>query len=280
MLKIDAHQHFWNYNPQRDTWIDDSMSILKRDYLPNGLKQELINNNIDGCIAVQANQSEEETLYLLSLAEEYTFIKGVVGWIDLTSDNVHKKLDYYKQFKQLKGFRHILQSEKKRDLMLHPAFASGISHLQEFNFTYDILVYKDQLKYINEFVSLFPNQKFVLDHLGKPEIRNKEISSWKKDIESLKHNENVFCKLSGIVTEANWDNWKEEDFTKYLDIIIDTFGINRIMFGSDWPVCLLAATYSEVLEIVSDYFAAFSSSEKEKLFGLNALKFYSLNSVS
>ncbi|HEU0064111.1 MAG TPA: amidohydrolase family protein [Flavisolibacter sp.] len=277
MLKVDAHQHFWNYTPERDNWIDDSMAILKRDYLPFDLRKELNNNQIDVSIAVQANQSEEETNYLLSLAEENTFIKGVVGWIDLTYDNVREKLSYYKNFKQLKGFRHILQSEKERDFMLHPAFIKGISYLQEFNYTYDILVYNDQLKYIKQFVSLFPNQKFVLDHLGKPDIRNEDISNWKKDLESLKHHENVLCKISGMVTEADWKNWQKEDFKNYLDVVLDTFGINRIMFGSDWPVCLLAATYAGVVEIVADYFTAFSSSEKEKLFGLNALNFYSIN---
>jgi L-fuconolactonase len=275
-MRIDAHQHFWNYDPVRDGWITEEMSVIRKNFLPTDLKKILKENKFDGCIAVQADQSEAETIFLLKLADENDFIKGVVGWIDLCDKNIRNQLENYRYFKLLKGFRHILQGEKERAFMLREDFMKGILALKEFNYTYDILVFPDQLKYTGEFISNFPDQKFVIDHIAKPNIKEKKIEAWRTDIAELAKFPNVVCKISGLVTEADWNSWEEEDFIPYLNIVVESFGVDRIMFGSDWPVCLLGGSYSEVLSIVEDYFSSFSKSEQEKFFGLNAVEFYNL----
>jgi L-fuconolactonase len=199
-----------------------------------------------------------------------------VGWVDLSNENIDERLHYYSLFKKMKGFRHVLQGERERDMMLKPDFMKGIGLLKQYNFTYDILIFQDQLKYIPSFVGAFPEQPFVIDHIAKPVIKEKQIHDWKKDIAAVGQFENVHCKISGMVTEADWNSWKGQDFKPYLDVIVETFGVDRIMFGSDWPVCLLAASYEEVIGIVQDYFAAFSKEEQDKIFGLNATRFYNL----
>lgn len=273
---IDAHHHFWIYDTQRDSWINDSMSVLKNDFLPEDLLPVINELGISGTIAVQADQSIEETEFLLSLAGKFDFIKGVVGWIDLQSTELEEQLISYKSNKMLKGFRHILQSEKERSFMLRNEFIKGVRLLEKYGYTYDILIYKDQLKFIPEFLSECNNQRFVLDHLAKPDIKNKEIIEWKKDMMQLKNKPNLYCKLSGFVTEADWKNWKPKDFKDYFDIVIDVFGTDRILFGSDWPVCLLAASYKEVFQIVKDYFSSYSKEEQQKVFASNAISFYNL----
>lgn len=276
MLKIDAHQHFWKYNPARDTWITDEMKLLRNDFLPEDLEPILKQNQIDECVAIQADQSEEETNFLLECASENNFIKGVVGWVDLQSPDLEMRLEHFSSFKKLKGFRHILQSEKQRDFMLNEKFKNGIALLNKYDFTYDILIFPDQLPFVKTFVSQFPEQKFVIDHLAKPNIKSEKIDEWQKHIKEIAAFENVCCKLSGFVTEADWYNRKSENFYPYFDTVVHGFGMNRIMFGSDWPVCLLAAKYEEVLQIVNDYFSNFSLNEQEKFFGTNAINFYNL----
>lgn len=276
MQKIDAHQHFWKYDPVKDSWITDAMSVLRNDFLPQKLETILKENDFDGCVAVQADQSEAENKFLLDNAAKFHFIKGVVGWIDLRAGNVEERLNYYKKFKKIKGFRHILQGETNRNLMLHESFKRGIGSLKKYDFTYDILIFPDQLQYAKKLVAEFPDQKFVIDHLGKPCIKFKKISNWKKDIKEIAQYENLHCKISGFVTEANWHHWNEEDFRPYIDVVVESFGTNRILFGSDWPVCLVAAKYEEVLEIVKKYFFSFSKNEQEKFFGQNAIEFYNL----
>lgn len=277
MPKIDAHQHFWKYDPVRDKWITNEMGILQKDFLPEDLQPILEQNKFDGCIAVQADSSETETTFLLDLANKNDFIKGVVGWIDLLSENIEERLQYYKQFKNLKGFRHILQGEKDRAFMLQPDFTRGIKALDRFNYTYDILIFPDQLGYTQKFVSMFPEQKFVIDHIAKPEIKNNKIEDWKKNMLAIAKNQNVYCKISGLVTEADWKNWKAKDLIPYLDVAVNAFGSDRIIFGSDWPVCLVAASYNEVLDIVINYFSTFAEEDQLKFFGGNALKIYNLN---
>lgn len=277
MQKIDAHQHFWNFDPDRDSWITDEMNVIRRDFFPQHLQPFLKENSFNGCVAVQADQSEAETDFLLRLAGENEFIKGVVGWINLQANNVEERLSYYKQFNKLKGFRHILQGEKDRAFMLQPGFIEGIKKLRSFNYTYDILIFPDQLPYTLKFAAMFPEQKFVIDHLAKPPIKEKNITAWKRDIEAVAAFPNISCKISGMVTEADWINWKKKDLTPYIDVAVNSFGTNRIMFGSDWPVCLLAASYKEVVDIVSDYFSTLSTGEQEKIFGGNAINFYNLN---
>jgi L-fuconolactonase len=276
MPRIDAHQHFWKFDPIRDTWITDEMTLLRKDFLPSEFHPLLKQNSFDGCVTVQSDQSEDENIFQLANAAEYDFIKGFVGWVDFQAKNIRVKLSYYTQFKKLKGFRHILQGETQRDLMLQPKFLRGIDALKEFNYTFDILIYPDQLRFIKQFVARFPQQKFVIDHLAKPYIKDEKIEDWKKDIERVAEHKNVFCKISGYVTEADWKNWKKEDFIPYFDVIVNSFGTDRILFGSDWPVCLLGGNYEEVLNVTEEYFSSFSQTEKDEIFSNNAIKFYNL----
>jgi L-fuconolactonase len=273
---IDAHQHFWKFDPVRDSWITDEMSVIQKDFFPGDLKPVLQQNGFDGCVAVQASQSEEETDFLISLANDNDFIKGVVGWVDLQANDIEERLAKYKSIPVVKGFRHVLQGEPQRDLMLTPEFKKGIEALQKHGFTYDILIFPDQIKFSEELVASFPEQKFVIDHIAKPYIKRREIDEWKKDMENIAKHANAYCKISGMVTEADWKGWKKEDFKPYLDVVVNAFGTNRVLFGSDWPVCLVAASYEKMLEIVIDYFSSFSKNEQEQFFGLNAIRFYNL----
>ena len=274
-MKLDSHQHFWKYSPQQHNWIDDSMVSLKRDFLPNDLEPHLIENKIEACVVVQADQSEKETEFLLELATQYEFIKGVVGWVDLRAKNVEERLQFYSQNQYFKGVRHIVQSEKQ-DFLLDPAFQNGIGKLGNLNLTYDLLIYSHQIEAAIKLVSQFPNQKFVLDHLAKPNIKNGKIDPWKNQIQRMAQFSNVSCKISGMVTEADHAQWKPSDFIPYLDIVFDAFGENRILFGSDLPVCLLAASYQEVYHLITDYTANFSLEQRDKLFGGNAERIYNI----
>ena len=274
-MRIDAHQHFWNYDPNRDAWINDSMDNIKHDFLPLDLEPNLKENGYDGSVAIQANQSEEETSFLLKLAEEYDFIKGVVGWVDLKNGHISERLAYFSQFQKLVGFRHIVQDEDD-DFMIDKDFRNGIKALSENGYTYDILIYPRQLKAAINLVEEFPEQPFVLDHIAKPDIKNRKFSIWNSLIFELAKFENVYCKVSGMVTEASWQDWKIEDFTPYLDRVFEVFGADRLMIGSDWPVCLLAGTYSNVIGIVDDYLARNLPSQKSKVLGDNAMNFYHL----
>ena len=277
MLQIDSHQHFWKYDPVEHDWIDDSMQLIRRDFLPAELEPVLKANGFDGCITVQSSQSEHENEFQLSNAEAHDFIKGVVGWVDMRAENVEERLAYYKQFKKLKGFRHVLQGEPQRDFMLRPDFLKGIGLLKKYGFTYDILIFPDQLTYAAGLVSRFPDQSFVIDHIAKPGIKQKQLGDWEKGIKAISAFENVFCKVSGMVTEADWANWKAVDFDPYLDVVVNNFGTKRLMYGSDWPVCKVAADYGDVVGLVKAYFSAFSKTEQQDFFGLNALQFYNIN---
>ena len=274
-MRLDAHQHFWEYNAQRDSWIDDSMSVLKSDYLPEQIEPLLKEKELEGCIAVQANQSEKETEFLLALAEAYSFIKAVVGWVDLCSENIEKRLEYYAQNPYLKGIRHIVQAEPE-NFVLKPEFQRGIGFLSQFNLVYDLLVYPSQLESGIELVSQFPDQKFVLDHCAKPQIKIQEIEKWARDIRLLAEEENVFCKVSGLVTEADFKNWKPSDFLPYLEVVFDAFGEDRVLYGSDWPVCLLAASYEKVYQLIDDYTIEHSADARRKFFGDNAARIYNI----
>jgi L-fuconolactonase len=271
---IDSHQHFWNYNPVRDAWITDEMKIIQRNFLPNDLAPVYKQNNVAGCVAVQADQSETETEFLLSLANDHDFILGVVGWVDLRSDSLEGRLQYFESFKKLKGFRHIAQSEQN-GFLISQKFERGIEFLTAHNFTYDILIYPHQLQDAIELVRKHPQQKFVVDHLAKPVIREKEFDSWAMSIKNLAVQPNVYCKLSGMTTEAKKE-WTNEDFRAYLDFAINQFGTSRVMYGSDWPVCLVAATYRQQLNIIEEYFKPFSESEKHLIMNENAVRFYNL----
>lgn len=274
--RVDSHQHFWKYDPSRHTWMSDAMSVIKTDFAPVDLLPHLKFCNIEGCVAVQADQSENENEFLLGLSQEFDSIQGIVGWVDLRDERVEERLDYYQQFKIVKGFRHVLHDEPQRDFMLRPDFMRGISMLLDYDYTYDLLIFTDQMEYTLDFVETFPSQRFVLDHIAKPPIKNQTMGNWEQDLKKLANHENVWCKISGMVTEADWQNWKKADFLPYLDIVVEAFGSDRIMYGSDWPVCQLAASYEQQFEIVSEYFSQFSPSEQNKFFGQNASKFYGL----
>lgn len=274
-MKIDAHQHFWKYDSENYAWINQSMSKIQRDFLPNDLKPILEKNLIDGCVLVQVNQTEEETIYFNDLAEQHEFIKGVVGWTDLLSSNLNSRLENYSKLPKIKGFRHIVQAEPV-GFMQNPSFISGVQLLAKYNFTYDILIYPSQLKDAKHLVKNCPDNKFVIDHLAKPYIKEQKISQWGNYMQKLGEMPNVYCKISGMVTEADWQTWKKEDFYIYLDVALNSFGIDRLIYGSDWPVCLVAAEYEEQLDIVKSYFEKLSLTEQDKIFGGNAARFYGL----
>jgi L-fuconolactonase len=275
-MKIDSHQHFWQYDPARDTWIDDTMPAIRRDFMPADLKPVLEQNQIDGCVAVQADQSEVETLFLLQLAGQNDFVKGVVGWTDLQAADLDEKLDEYKKQTLLKGFRHVLQSEPDDAYMLRPAFVEGVQKLGRRGFTYDILIFPRHLPHASSFVQQCDDQPLVLDHLAKPYIKDGRIEDWARDIRQLAIYTHVHCKVSGMITEADWTTWTYEQLVPYLDVAFEAFGPDRLLFGSDWPVCLLAGEYQKVKQILVRYMADFSESEKDKVFGGNAVKFYGL----
>jgi len=275
-MRIDAHQHFWVYSPHEYGWIDESMGILRRDFLPGDLKPELDCAGFEGCVAVQARQTVEETKWLLKLAAESSFILGVVGWVDLRSPFLRSELQILAQDSKLVGVRHIVQSEPDDQFLLRPDFLRGVSVLEEFDLAYDILIYTKHLPVAAQFVQRFPRQRFVLDHLAKPPIKDGTLSRWSQGIRDLAAFPNVFCKLSGLVTEAHWQNWKPEDLVPYVDVALECFGPDRLMIGSDWPVCTVAAPYSRVVEAVKLCLGPLTDEEGEKVLGANAQQFYKL----
>ena len=275
-MRLDAHQHFWRYDRVRDAWITDAMAALKRDFLPEDLLPELRANRMDGTIAVQADQSERETLFLLDLAQRHEFIRGVVGWVDLRSARLSERLEFFSQFSKLRGFRHIAQAEPDDRFLARPEFVRGVAQIRRFGFTYDILIYPRQLEAAAELAARLPEQPFILDHIAKPEIKAKEIAAWERGIHRLAACRNVCCKLSGLVTEADWHEWQPQDFKPYLDVVFDCFGAERLMFGSDWPVCLLAASYARVREAIGEYTEGLPQPAKDGIFDGNAARIYGL----
>jgi L-fuconolactonase len=275
-MRIDAHQHFWIYDPARYEWIDDTMQPLRRDFLPQHLRSETERARIDGTIAVQACQSVQETEWLLGLAGEHAFILGVVGWVDLQADDVERELERVSRNPKLVGVRHVVQSEPDDRFLLSPAFCRGIAVLRSFSLRYDILIHARHLPVAAEFVSRFPDQPFVLDHLAKPEIRSGAIDNWAGDLRRLAQATNVQCKVSGLVTEANWRTWTPAGIEPYLDVAFDAFGADRLMAGSDWPVCTVAADYSRTMSVVTGYLERRPGPERDAVLGDNAVRFYGL----
>jgi len=273
---IDAHQHFWRYDPVRDAWITKEMAVIRRDFFPDDLLRALESTEVVGSVAVQADQTEQETGFLLDLAARYDFIRGVVGWTDLRSKGLPARLEYWSTFDKLKGFRHIVQAEPDPYFLLGDDFCQGLAHLAAFNFTYDILIYPHQLLAALELVRRFPDQRFVLDHLAKPPIREGFREGWAVLMREIGRCEHVSCKLSGMVTEADWKQWRYEDFEPYLEVVLEAFGPERVMFGSDWPVCKVAASYEEVLAIVKRFAGRLSETEQAALLAGNAKRFYQL----
>ena len=276
-MLIDAHQHFWIYNQHEYGWIDETMASIRRDFLPSELKPQLEKNGFRGSVLVQVRQTLEETRWLLELAEKNPFILGVVGWVDLLSPGLRAELRSFAGKPKLKGIRHIVQSEPE-DFLLRPDFLRGIAILEEFDLAYDILIYTKHLRVAAEFVKQFPRQRFVLDHLAKPPIKNGPVDVWARGLRDLASFPNVFAKLSGLVTEADWQSWKPEDARPYLDVAFECFGPGRLMIGSDWPVCTVAASYSQVVNLVRDYLdlGGYRPDDREAVLGGNAAKFWRL----
>lgn len=277
MKRIDSHQHFWQYNPAEHTWMTDAMQVLKQDFMPTDLGPLLNQIGFDGCIAVQARQSVEETNWLLKLADENDFIKGVVGWVDLRSANIYDEFSGYSKQRKLVGVRHVVHDEPDDNFMLLPAFQNGIAALKDFDLTYDLLLFPKHLPIAVTLVEKFPEQKFVVDHIAKPFISNKKISPWKEYLKELAMHPNVYCKLSGMVTEAKWNDWKEDEFEQYLDIVTEAFGTNRLMIGSDWPVCTLSGDYASTMNIVIHYAHQFSKEISDGILGGNCINFYKID---
>jgi L-fuconolactonase len=275
-MRVDAHQHFWKYSPVEYQWIDDSMAAIRRDFLPEDLETELERNDFQGSVAVQTRQTLEETRWLLELADRSSKILGVVGWVDLRSPDVRAQLSAFAGNPKLVGIRHIVQSEPDDRFLLRPDFLHGIALLEEFDLAYDILIYAKHFPMAAEFVERFPRQRFVLDHLAKPAIKSREIETWAAGIRRLAAFPNVFCKLSGLVTEADWQRWKPENITPYLDIAFEAFGASRLMIGSDWPVCLVAGSYSRTMDVVKEYLKRHPAEIREAVLGENACRFWKL----
>jgi L-fuconolactonase len=275
-MQVDTHVHFWKYKKSKDNWITNDMKVLQQDYLPETFAQTLKRNGIDNCVAVQAYPTELETLFLVELAKTHDIIKGVVGWVDLQNRNIEQRLQYFSQFPIIKGWRHLVQSEPD-DFLLGKNFQRGIAALQSYNYTYDVLIYHRQLKPALEFISRFPGQKIIIDHCAKPDIANKKIDEWKSLMLEIAKYPNVFCKLSGLFTEAKWKQWSPNEFYPYLDVVFEAFSTDRLMFGSDWPVILLSGIYVQWKSLLEKYMENFEEEERQKVFGRNAIHFYNLN---
>ncbi len=276
MLRIDAHQHFWIYNDREFAWLDESMAALRRNFLPADLQPELTANGFHGSVVVQTCQTLDETRWLLELSEKNSSVLGVVGWADLCSPEIALQLRDLAANPKLIGLRHIVQSEPDDRFLLRPEFCRGIAALEQFDLAYDILIYAKHLPVAIEFVKKFPRQRFVLDHMAKPQIKAKEIDLWVDGIRRLSAFPNVFCKMSGLVTEADWHRWTPGDITPYLDVAFDSFGPDRLMIGSDWPVCLVAASYAQATGLVKDYILKRAPDRASDVLGGNAQRFWRL----
>jgi len=275
-LRIDSHQHFWRYNSDEYPWIDASRELLKVDYMPPDLAPLMQAAGIDGTVAVQARQNLRETEFLLDLADQYDFIRGVVGWVDMRADDVEAQLERLAPHPRMVGVRHIVHDEADDRFMLGGNFLRGLAKLKACDLRYDLLLFPRHLPIAIDVVQRFPEQPFVLDHIAKPFIKDGLLEPWERDIRKLAANENVWCKVSGMVTEAAWGGWTQADYVPYLDVVFDCFGIDRLMFGSDWPVCALSGSYSQVAGIVETYIAALSADEQARIMGGVASEFYQL----
>ena len=273
-MTVDAHQHFWRYEPRDYAWIDERMSVLKRNFLPGDLEPLIRENGIDRTIAVQACQTAAETDWLLQLAAVNPFIAGVVGWVDLQADDVEATVERAAGNKKLVGVRHVVQSEPDDEFLLRPAFGRGVATLARHGLVYDLLIYPRHLPVAADFVGHFDGQTFVLDHLAKPDIRGKAIDAWARDLRRLAQHPRVWCKVSGMVTEADWQRWTAKDLEPYLDVAFDCFGAERLIAGSDWPVCTLAGDYSRTMAVLRDYLERRTPAERDAVLGGNAKKLY------
>lgn len=273
---IDSHHHYWHYNPVEYDWIDDSMKAIRTDFLPQTLEKTILEAKVDGVISVHARQSIEETEWLLDMAYENRFMRGVVGWLPLTQDDIEVFLIKYSGEKLLKGVRHVIQGEPDSEFMLRSDFNRGISLLKKYSLVYDILILERQLPNTIKFVDRHPCQSFVLDHIAKPRIGRNELSPWRENIQELAKRKNVSCKLSGMVTEADFKHWTPAQLLPYFDVILQAFGPDRLLYGSDWPVCLVGTSYLSWADLIRKNISSFSLEEQAKIMGGNAVRIYNL----
>lgn len=273
---IDAHQHFWNYHPEEYEWIHEDMKILRKDFLPVDLKFVMEESGVDGTVSVQARQRVEETIWLLQMADENNFIKGVVGWLPIAGPEFRSHLESLADRDKLVALRHVVQDEPDPGFILGAEFNRGIDELKYFGLAYDILIYENQLPGTISFVDRHPGQVFILDHIAKPKISKNLFTPWKENIRELARRENVYCKISGMVTEAGFNCWAEEQLAPYFETCLDAFGSSRLMFGSDWPVCLLVVSYKEWLRIVNKFISKLSNEEQDCILYKNVIKAYNL----
>ena len=276
---IDSHQHFWNYNEERDTWITPEMSILRADYYPNYSESLFKEQGFTGCIAVQADSSEEETLFLLALAEQNEFIQGVVGWVDLQSKNIEDRLAYFTQFEAIKGFRHIVQGEKDPLFLARKEFIKGVKSLASFDLAYDLLIYPHQLKSAITFCESCDDQRIVLDHLAKAPLKSGNIQQWKKEIQAFSGLSHVSAKISGIVTEAKDQSWTQQQVNEIVEVAMEVFGPERLMIGSDYPVVLVNSNLERWVNTFHEALNSLSKTEKEHIYQANARQFYQLETL-
>jgi L-fuconolactonase len=275
--RIDTHQHFWRYNPREYAWMGTGKESLRRDQLPADLAPLLQQASVSGTVAVQARQTVEESRWLLELADQNPFIFGVVGWVDLRSPSVDADLENFSRHRKFCGVRHVVEDEPDDWFLLGDDFVRGIGKLARSNLKYDLLLYPRQLPAAVRLVERFHDQPFILDHISKPFIKDRKIEPWASDIRRLAAMPNVACKISGMVTEADWASWKPLDFTPYLDIVLECFGPKRLMVGSDWPVCTLAGDYSSVMKLAGDYISKLSPDEQAAVWSGNARRWYGLS---
>lgn len=277
---IDAHHHFWKYDPAEYGWISDAMRVIRRDFLPQDLKRQIAAAGVDGVVSVQARQSLDETRWLLDLAEANDFIRGVVGWVPLVSPRVDEDLAALTTHPKLKAVRHVLQDEPDENYILRPDFNAGIRALRRFGLVYDILIFERHLPQTIRFVDQHPEQVFVLDHIAKPRVRDNVLSPWRENLRELARRPNVYCKLSGMVTEADWNAWSPQQLRPYLEAALEAFGPSRLMFGSDWPVCLVACAYARWRQLIDQFLAPLSPAERQRVMGGTAIEAYRLGAAS
>ncbi len=272
---VDSHVHFWRYDRDRDGWITEAMAVLQRDFLPADFEPLARGHGIDGVVAVQAAQSEEETRFLADLAAGHPLIRGVVGWIDLKDPGLAGRLEAWADRPVVKGWRHIVQAEPEGFLGRRD-FRRGVATIGRRGYTYDLLIYHHQLEEAAAFVEALGDQRLMLDHCAKPDVRSDSLAPWEKEMRRIARHPGVHCKLSGLLTEARWRGWTEEDLRPYIDVVLDAFGPERLVFGSDWPVVLLSGDYSDWMRVVESCLAPLGAELRQAVFGANAARFYSL----
>lgn len=276
MKIIDSHHHFWKYSAKEYDWINDDMKVIRKDFLPADLEKTIREAGVDGAVSVQARQSVEESVWLTELAEKHKFLLGVVGWVDLRSKDVDKDLEKLAKHKKFKGVRHVVQGEPNINFILGAEFNEGIKRLLRYDLRYDILIFEKQLKPSIAFVDRHPKQVFIVDHIAKPRIKERILSPWRENMLEMAKRPNVYCKISGMITEADWKNWTSADLAPYLDTAMEAFGPKRLMFGSDWPVMLVAGQYKPWVDLVKKTISRYSASEQERILYKNATEAYKL----